>query len=132
MRITLMILSIVLLFLGFEAFNIGGLISALFIYGSYAFLLIHLLIIFGLYKNVSLAKRAFLGENILFIFLTFYFMLVIPQLNFGTSTTSEIEPTNIDYIRSLKYGIIPLIFFISNIIVILKSLKGERQKMNNS
>jgi hypothetical protein len=126
MRITLMILSMVLLFLGYEAFNIGGLISSFFIYGGYIFLLLHVVIILGLYKKNWIAEKAFLGENIFFILLTIYYIITIPKLNLGTSSVSEMEPNNIDYIRALKYGILPLILFILNIVVALKSIKGTK------
>ncbi len=86
MRLTVLILSLILLFIGFEAFNIGGLISPLFIIGAYLFIMIHIFTTIGLYKNIKFAKKIFLGENMFFVVLICYYMIVIPQLNFGPSS----------------------------------------------
>ena len=130
MRITIIISSIILLFVGFETLNIGGLISPFFIYGKYLFGLIHIFIIIGLYKNMGFAQKVYFVENLFFIVLVTYYMVVIPQLNFGPSHTNEVKPIIDDYLRSLRYGIIPLIFFTVNIIVIYLWSKKEFKKEN--
>jgi hypothetical protein len=121
MRVTILILSIILFFVGFEAFNVGGLISSLFIYGGYLFVILHIFVILGLYKKIEVARKAFIGENMFFISLIIYYVIVIPKLNFGPSSFSEPTPLISDYMKSLSYGMVPLIFFVVNIIVSFKS-----------
>jgi hypothetical protein len=124
--VIILILSIILLFIGFETFNAGGLISPLFVDAGYVFILLHIFVIIGLYKKKNVIKKIFVGENLFFIALIIYYVLTMPKLSFGPSPSSEPEPAVKDYIKVLSYGLIPLIFFIVNIIVSLRSSRESK------
>ena len=124
MQSIILVFGIGTAFLGFEVFNFGGLISRYSAYTAYIFFIAHIFVIIGLYKKTLLAKKILLIESLLFIILIIYFMSLFSLAKVSPGPSYAREPTLNDLIISLKYGLPPLIFLVTSIMVVIKSFRS--------
>lgn len=123
MRIVVVLLGFVTFLIGVEVFNFGSLVSRYFVYGCYLFILVHIAVIYGLVRNTYLAKVVFIGENILFVICTSYYIYIFPKLHFGMPSESLTRPVLHDYLHAAKFGILPMALYLINIAAACLSIR---------